>query len=88
MQYRIRLNDGTEFDARFCTVKDESLTMDIVSNLSFIQIAQIMNDVLKTGSITFFYGGTNAVYQGYTSLRVINGDFIEGDYVITLYKVR
>lgn len=83
--YRIRLNDGTEFDTRWCGESNGILTADIKSGLSFLEVARIFADAEKTRTIVFKYGQMQDEFTGYTVLAVINGS-TAGEYLISLRK--
>ena len=84
MSNTIRLNDGTEFPARFCSAR-EVLTMDIQSGKSFFAIAEFFSDIAKTCVIEFLYGDYCDRFEGFTDLRMINGS-TDGEYLISLRK--
>lgn len=81
--YKIRLNDGTEFPVRFCSARGGLLTMCILSDDSFLSIAQIFTEQSQT--ITFLYDNSQDVFEGFTDLIMINGN-VYGEYSITLRK--
>ena len=81
--YKIRLTDGAEFDAVYCSAKNGLLTMRIIGNQTFIEIAETFADADKTRTVYFDYDNTEDTFCGYTDLIVINGS-VSGEYVINL----
>lgn len=82
--YLLRLNDGTELSCRFCSGR-ELLTMSVLSELGFLEIAEIFADPARTQTVTFFYGEMQDVYSGYTDLVMINRAD-PGEYLISLRR--
>ena len=83
--YTIKLYDGTEFNANFCSARNGVLTLSVLSDLSFEQIAQTFCDTSKTSEITFVYGPMRDVYTDYTGLCLINGA-TPGEYIMALRR--
>lgn len=81
--YKIRLSDNTAFDVMYCSARNGVLTMRIISDQSFIQIAELFADADKTSTIYFDYDQTEDTFCGYTVLTVINGT-VAGEYFINL----
>lgn len=81
--YRIRLSDGTEFPARFCSARGGLLTMGILSNGDLLSVAQAFTG--NSAAITFLYDESQDVFNGYTDLIMINGSTV-GEYQLTLRK--
>lgn len=81
--YKIRLTDGEEFNARFCSARGGLLTMGIQSDRSFLAIANAFTD--HAGTVSFLYDSTEETFEGYTDLIMINGA-TPGEYSITLRK--
>ncbi len=79
--YKIRLTDGEEFNARFCSARGGLLTMGIQSDRSFLAVAHSFTDYSQT--VTFIYDSTEETFEGYTELVMINGS-TAGEYLITL----
>ena len=83
--YKIRLNDGTEFSTQYCAELRDKLAIRLLSELDFMQIAQIFNDAEKTQTITYIYGSMQDVHEGYTLLRVVDASY-DGEYIISLRR--
>lgn len=84
--YKIRLNDGTEMNARFCSLRSGVLSMDVLTESSFMDIALLFSDPDKTQTIIFVYGGTQETYTNCTDLFIINGS-TPGEYIISLRQI-
>ena len=82
---KIKLSDLTEFGARFCSASNGSLTMCIISELGFMDIATLFCDIEKTSTISFEYGQNEDTYCGYTRPVEIN-NAREGEYIIILLQ--
>lgn len=81
--YKIRLNDGTEFPARFCSARGGILTIGITTTAEFYTVA---TKFCQQGqSVTFCYDGTEERYVGYTRVLAINGA-TAGEYQIMMEK--
>ena len=79
--YKIRLSNGEEYPARFCSARGGLLTMSIQTDRSFLAVAHSFADYSQT--VIFIYDSTQETFEGYTELVMING--IEaGEYLITL----
>lgn len=81
--YKIRLYDGTEFHARFCSARNGLLTVGIDTGAEFLTIAEKFGTASQT--VTFIYDGTAEQYVGYTKLQAIVNN-VDGEYEITLRK--
>lgn len=81
MPYRIRLNDGTEYNVRLCAARNGMLVTTIQSYEGFMTVANNFNG--NTQTVTFCYDSTEDVFTDYTELVSINGT-ITGEYTITL----
>ena len=83
--YKIRLNDGTEFDTRWCGESNNLLTTDIISEQSFLDVVRVFADAEKTSKIVFIHGQLQDEFSGYSKLVVVNGS-TTGEYLIILRK--
>lgn len=83
--YKIRLNDGTEFPARWCGAAGDVLTASVMTEQSFVDIAEIFANAEKNRAIAFLYGEMETDYEGFTKLILINGS-TAGEYIISLRK--
>lgn len=81
--YKIRLHDGTEFQARFCSARGGILTAGITTDASFLTVATYFCEHAQ--SITFSYDGEEERFTGYTRVLTING-VTAGEYQIMLAK--
>lgn len=79
--YKIRLSNGEEYPARFCSARSGLLTMSIQTDRSFLAVAHSFADNSQT--VTFIYDSTEETFEGYTELVMINGS-TAGEYLITL----
>lgn len=79
--YKIRLSNGEEYPARFCSARGGLLTMGIETDRSFLAVAHSFTDYTQT--VTFLYDSTQETFEGYTELTMINGSTV-GEYLITL----
>ena len=84
--YRIRLNDGTELGARYCSAQNGILTLRILSDDRFIDVAALFSDPERTRTVTFLYGDMLDLCEGYTDLYFLHSP-VPGEYVAALRKV-
>ena len=82
---KIKLNDGTEYAARWCGEASEILTANIITEQSIDNVAKIFANTKKNCEITFFYGEMSTVYSGFTKLILVNGS-TDGEYIVSLRK--
>lgn len=83
MYYKIRLNDNTEFHARFCSERKGLLTVGIETEATFLTVAQKFSEA--AACITFIYDTTEERHIGFTKLVTINSS-VDGEYEVTLRK--
>lgn len=69
LTYKIRLTDGTEYNARFCAARGDLLTMAFQSFESFLAVTTTFNG--NTESVTYAYDSTEDTYTGYTDIAMI-----------------
>lgn len=81
--YRLRLYDGTEFAARFCSARGGTLTAGIVTEADFFTVASKF--CAQSASIMFIYDDTVETFTGYTKVLTINGA-TAGEYQVILAK--
>lgn len=81
--YKIRLNNGDEYAVQFCSAREDSLIMHVLSADPLLAIAQEFTG--NTGTVTFLYDNTQEIFEGYTDLASINGA-TKGEYIIALRK--
>lgn len=81
--YRIRLNDGTEYAAIFCSASGGVLTMDIQSTEKFSAITNKFCE--NAQSVTYTYDSTEERYLGYTRPIMVATN-APGQYTIMLGK--
>ena len=67
--YKIRLTDGTEYNARFCAARDDLLTMAFQSFEGLVTVANVFNG--NTESVTYAYDSTEDTFTGYTDIAMI-----------------
>ena len=83
--YRLILNDGTEFDCRFCAARNGVLTASIVTDKTFLEIAEIFSHITNTEKIEFRYGEMTDTHYDFTGLVLVNKTS-ENEYLISLKK--
>jgi len=83
--YQIRLSDGAVLPVRFCAARDGVLTIDVVTDMGFMDVANLLSDPEKTAQITFLYGDMADLHEGYTHLFIINGA-TAGEYLVSLRR--
>lgn len=81
--YKIRLNNGAEFQALYCSARSGLLTMSIISSGSFLSVAQVFSE--QSQSVTFIYDTTEERFIGYTRLILVN-DLGDGEFQVSLRK--
>lgn len=83
--YRLILNDGTEFDCRFCAARNGLLTASIVTDKTFLEIAEIFSHITNTEKIEFRYGEMHDTHDDFTDLVLIN-KALDKEYMVSLRK--
>lgn len=81
--YKIRLNNGTEYNVRFCGTRGDLLTMSVLSEADFLTVAQAIGDNSQT--ILFLFDNSQQELNGYTELLMVN-NINPGEYLVTLRK--
>ena len=81
--YKIRLNNGAEYNVRFCGARGDLLTMSVLSEADFLTVAQAIGDNSQT--ILFLFDSSQQELIGYTELLMVN-NINPGEYLITLKK--
>lgn len=81
--YTIRLNNGAEFQALYCSARSGLLTMSIISSGDFLSVARAFSESAQ--SVTFIYDNTEERFIGYTRLVLVN-DLGDGEYQVSLRK--
>lgn len=83
--YQLILNDGTVFDCRFCAARNGLLTANIVTDKTFLEIAEIFSHITNTERIAFRYGEMTDTHYDFTGLVLVNKTS-ENEYLISLKK--
>lgn len=84
---RIRLANDTEYEINRCGAADGVLWIGFPpGELTIAQAAQVFSDTQATAIIaSFFDGGTDRVYEGYTELVVVQTEY-DGSTLIALRR--
>lgn len=83
--YKIRLNDGTEYHARYCSEGNGEFITRIETDASFVDVTLKFASAENTKTMLFLYDSTEQAYEGYTELESVTVA-TNGDYIIMLGK--
>ena len=81
----IKLNDGTEYDVGWCGASRGVLSMDLIGEHDFLELARTFTNARKTERIECHYGEMCTLYEGFTRLLEITvGGWAEGNVLVCL----